>query len=188
MEVVRKFEGLLFDLSNDFTIYIQLFSEDDSVEVLNGFNSLIFGNYQKVLITSIFSKIARILDPARTGKDENLSLAYFIEKYRLQGDPEIKVEFENIKELYKNSNLKKYRNKVLSHNDASLAYRGESISLKMEVPDVEDLISFIGNLFCLIKYKAGVSNVNAAMDPLVTLPFDKNGAAFINKLKNVGKK
>ncbi|MDI5833144.1 MULTISPECIES: hypothetical protein [Shewanella] len=184
MEAIRKFEDLLFDLSNDFTIYTQLFTEDDSVEVLNDFNPLIFGNYQKVLITSIFSKIARLLDPARIGKDKNLSLAYFIEKYHLQDDSEIKEEFEYIKEFYKNSNLKKYRNKVLSHNDASLAYRGESISIKIEAPDVEALISYIGNLFYLIKYKSGVSNVNAAIDPLVTLPFDKNGAAFIHKLKH----
>jgi hypothetical protein len=186
MEAIRKFEDLLFDLSNDFTIYSQLFSDDEAVEVLNDFNSLIFGNYQKVLITSILSKIARLLDPATTGKDKipNLSLGYFIKKYDLGNDPEVRDELSYIKEFYKNSNLKIYRNKVLSHNDATLAYKGESIILKLETPDVESLISFIGNLFYLIKYKSGVSEVNAAIDPMVTLPFDKDGVAFIYKLKN----
>lgn len=189
MEAIGKFEDLLFDLSNDFTIYSQLFTEDHSVKVLNEFNPLIFGNYQKVLISSILSKVARLLDPATTGRDRapNLSLAYFIEKYRLQDDPEVKGEFEYIKDFYKNSNLKTYRNKVLSHNDAALAYKGESISLKLEAPDVESLIGFIGDLFFLIKYKSGISAVNAAIDPLVTLPFDKDGSAFINKLKHVCK-
>lgn len=140
MEAMSTFEDLLFDISNDFTIYTQSFMEDESVKILNDFNPLIFGNYQKV-------------------RD--------------------KLNF--IKDFYKNSNLKKYHNKVLSHNDASLAYRGESISLKIKAPDVESLIELIGNLFFLIKYKSGVSDVNAAIDPLITLPFDKNGAAFINK-------
>jgi hypothetical protein len=183
MEAMSKFEDLLFDLSNDFTIYTQLFTEDESVEVLNDFSPLIFGNYQKVLIASIFSKIARLLDPAKTGKDKNLSLDYFVEKYELLEEKEVIDELSYIKDFYKNSNLKKYRNKVLSHNDASLAYRGESISLKIEAPDVESLIELIGNLFFLIKYKSGVSDVNAAIDPLITLPFDKDGAAFIHKLK-----
>jgi hypothetical protein len=183
MEAMSKFEDLLFDLSNDFTIYTQLFTEDESVEVLNDFNPLIFGNYQKVLIVSIFSKIARLLDPAKTGKDKNLSLDYFVEKYELNEEQDVIDELSYIKNFYKNSNLKKYRNKVLSHNDASLALRGESISLKVEAPDVESMIELIGNLFFLIKYKSGVSDVNRAIDPLITLPFDKDGVAFIHKLK-----
>lgn len=126
-----------------------------------------------------------MLDPATTGRDKipNLSIAYFIEKFDLKDNKEITDEHKYIQSFYKGSNLKSYRNKVLFHNDATLAYRGESISLKLEAPDVEALISYIGDLFFLIKYKSEISDVNVAMDPLVTLPFDKNGSYFIQKLK-----
>jgi hypothetical protein len=184
MKAHQKFEELLFELSNDFTIYKQLFSEDSSVEILNNFNSLIFGNYQKNLVDRIFSEIAKALDPAHTGKskDPNLSLAYFIKKYDLEEDEEVAKEFEHILKIYAGSNLKKYRNKILSHNDARLAYKGESISVKLQLSDVEVLIEGIGNLYYTILFKAGIKDENFAMDPLVTLPFDKDGYAFLNKL------
>lgn len=60
----------------------------------------------------------------------------------------------------------------------------ESITVKMENTELVSLIETIGNLYFTIKYNAGLVDVNMAMDPMVALPFDKNGHAFIHKLKN----
>lgn len=185
MRECEKLEDLLFDLSNDLTIYRQLFSNEDSIATLNRFNSLIFGNYQKCLVNSIFSKIARLLDPPATGssKNSNLSLPYLIERLSLEENAEVAGELEEVKCIFSSSGLKKYRNKILSHNDAKTAFQGESLSINLDASELESLVERIGNLYFTIKYAAGLEDVDRSLDPLVTLPFDKNGPAFISKLK-----
>ncbi len=185
MQECEKFENLLFDLSNDLTIYKQLFSSEESITTLNSFNSLIFGNYQKCLVNSIFSTIARLLDPSTTGRsrNSNLSLAYLVEKLSLGENTKVIGELTEIESIFSSSGLKKYRNKVLSHNDAKTALRGQSLSINIDTSELEDLVERIGNLYFTMKYFGGLDEANRALDPLVTLPFDKNGASFIDKLK-----
>lgn len=185
MQECEKFEDLLFDLSNDLTIYRQLFSNKESIATLNSFNSLIFGNYQKCLVNSIFSNIARLLDPPATGspKNSNLSLPYLIERLSLGENANVTDELTEIESIFRSSGLKKYRNKVLSHNDAKAAIRGQSLSINIDASELEDLVERIGNLYFTMKYFGGLDEANRALDPLVTLPFDQNGASFITKLK-----
>lgn len=185
MQECEKFEDLLFDLSSDLTIYRQLFSNEETIATLNGFNSLIFGNYQKCLVNSIFSKIARLLDPPATGssKNSNLSLQFLIERLSIAENSEVMDEFGEIKFIFSSSGLKNYRNKILSHNDAKTAIRGESLSINIDASELEGLVERIGNLYFTVKYAAGLDQVNRSLDPLITLPFDKDGASFISKLK-----
>lgn len=185
MKECEKFEYLLFDLSNDLTIYRQLFSNEESIATLNSFNSLIFGNYQKCLVNSIFSNIARLLDPPATGSstNSNLSLPYLVERLSLGENAKVISELEKIKSIFSSSGLKKYRNKVLSHNDAKTAILGQSLSINIDASELEDLVERIGNLYFTMKYYGGLEEADKALDPLVTLPFDKNGASFISKLK-----
>ena len=183
MTEFSKFKLLISDLSMDFTIYHQLFSKEKDIEVLNKFNYIIFSNYQKCLLESIYSKISRLLDPAKTHNNKNLSFSYFIEKFSLSDDKEIMDKLDEIEKVYKETNLKKYRDKVLSHNDVKLATAESVFKLDLTINEVNLFLSSLRDLCCLIDYKSGGSELRYSISPYITLPRDLDGSSFIRGLK-----
>jgi hypothetical protein len=59
----------------EFCEYRELFYESDAVSVLNATAPYFFSIVQRTLITSIFTAIRGLCDPARTGKYDNISFA-----------------------------------------------------------------------------------------------------------------
>src|SRR5690554_8189758 len=68
------------EICTDFTLYMQLFSEKESIEQVNQFNSFVFNRLERAYLEKICLKIATLMDPARTGGNQNLSLIRFIEQ------------------------------------------------------------------------------------------------------------
>ena len=92
-----RIKFMLSDLATDMTLYSQMFGPKESVDVLNKFNGLVFGRLQYCLIDRIFLGFAKFMDPAESGfrgrKNENLSLKYLIQKYKLSDDPDVKEKY-----------------------------------------------------------------------------------------------
>lgn len=187
MKQFEAFKFLISDLSKDFTIYHQLFSEAESIKVLNEFNSLIFGNYQKCLLDSIYTKISRALDPAETrfkgGSNSNLSFQYFIKKFSLINEEDVLKKLKAINKIFKDSNLKHYRNKVLAHNDVELVEGKNSFKVELDLKKVEKLITEFWSLYCSIDYGAGHREMPYTIIPHITLPREKDGYSFVSTLK-----
>lgn len=58
------------NLCLDLTVYSDLFTEQQSINVMNEFNPLVFGRIQKAYIEKLCLSLACLLDPAQTGKNK----------------------------------------------------------------------------------------------------------------------
>ncbi|ATG79761.1 MULTISPECIES: AbiU2 domain-containing protein [unclassified Pseudoalteromonas] len=162
------------NLCVDLTLYSELFTEEHSISVLNKFNPLVFSRIQKAYIEKLCLSIACLLDPAETGKNKNLSLARIIKQCECPGLDE---KQKKLQELYVSTGIKKWRQKLLAHNDLGTLMGRKTLDLKFEHDDVEYILELIQEIF------NDISDPTVHTDIKVTLPFDQNGKAFINKLK-----
>ena len=98
--------------------YRALYSNPDNVDLLNRFSGHFFGVLQTIMWDDLLLCVTRLTDPARTGRNENLSiarLAYYCE------DPELreKVE-EGIEQATGAARFARdWRNRRISHTDLS---------------------------------------------------------------------
>lgn len=171
LEVIKSyFTGLCIDL----TVYSELFTSQESVDVLNRFNQLIFKRIQRAYIEKLCLSIACLLDPAETGQNKNLSLAHIIKQCNC---PELDEKLDGLKGLYESTGIKRWRQKLLAHNDLSTLMGVKPLDLKFEHNDIEHMMDLIREIF------DDISDPTIHTDIRVVLPFDKNGNAFIKKLQ-----
>lgn len=171
LEVIRNY---FTDLCIDLTIYSDLFTSQESVDVLSQFNSLIFNRIKRAYIERLCLSIACLLDPAETGKNKNLSLEHIINQCN---SPELEKKLDKLKGLYNSTGIKLWRQKLLAHNDLKTLMGVAPLDLKFEHSDIEYMLELIQEIF------DDISDPRIHTDIRVGLPFDKNGSAFIKKLK-----
>ncbi|WP_414681210.1 hypothetical protein [Marinomonas sp. 2405UD66-6] len=167
-------KGYFSNLCTDLTLYSELFTSKETVDVLNEFNSLVFSRVQKAYIEKLCLSIACLLDPAETGKNKNLSLARIIEQCDCH---ELRDKEEQLKNLYTSTGIKKWRQKLLAHNDLSTLMGRKPLEIKFEYEDIENILELIQEIFDYI------SDPRVHTDIKVVLPYDKNGRAFVRKLQ-----
>lgn len=182
MKSVDKLKGLLADVSTDLTFYNQIFGSDENVETLREFSDWVFSNYQRCLTDTIFSKLAKLLDPDKTCGSNNLSFPYVIKKVSLSEDEEINNLLNRIKAIYVDSGLKKYRNKVLAHNDA-ISIKNETGHAIFFENGIDDFLSTMWDLFALIQYKSGKESVIPKYGTGIIIPAEMDGETFLLMLK-----
>ncbi|MCC3789068.1 AbiU2 domain-containing protein [Vibrio parahaemolyticus] len=151
-DLVRVKEKLTH-LNSDLTLYNQLFSDRENVQVLNSSGALVFHRFQQCLIDSIYMSISRLLDPAKTMGSKNLSFAHLASEFGLQDDTEVAEELALAITQYQDSKLKDYRNKVLSHN----AHKTEKLDFyPFNTVLITELLHRFWKIVSLIEFKAGL--------------------------------
>ncbi len=184
-EELKLFDKYFSTLCTDLTIYKQLFSIEESIEVLNSFSSIIFGRIQSTYIERICLKIACLLDPAESGRNginKNLTLKRFASQCN---SAELNTLIKNLDALYNSTGIKTWRNKVLAHSDLKTAMGEFDFDLKFTLEDLENIIQCIQEIVDLIV------GPNVTTDTEVVLPYGNDVGSFIAKLKkcnNVEKK
>ena len=107
----------LFYLHEEWEYILDIFGKDDNIELINKAEPVahLFQYIQHALLSSVTHRISRLLDPAKNGKNKNLSLKW----YRSSLDCFQRESNEALWRLiiYDGRIIKKLRNKVLSHND-----------------------------------------------------------------------
>ncbi len=179
---VDKLKLLLADVSTDLTYYNEIFGKTEDVKVLREFSAGVFSNYQQCLTLTIFSKLSKLLDHDKTCGSNNLSFSYVIKKHSLSKDLDIKNSLSEIQNIYKTSGLKKYRNKVLAHNDADSIENAHQNTISFE-NGIEVFLSKMWDLFALLKFKTGLENVILKYDTAILIPAGMDGETFLLKLR-----
>ena len=178
---------LLNDLATDLTLYSEIYGPEESVLVLNEFNGFVFGRFQFCLIERIMLGFARLMDPAESrvkgGKNENLSLKNLIKTYDLDSDNDVSRIFSEIETMYESANIRNYRNMLLSHNDKQVKLGDIKVNLTITPNEAHTMLSHMFSFISVIEYKTGKSSHRVSKSSHITLPRDKGGIAFINKLK-----
>lgn len=171
---LKVLKSYFVNLCTDLTLYSELFTSQESVNVLNEFNSLVFSRIQKAYIEKLCLSIACLLDPAETGKNKNLSLAHIVKQCNC---PELDNKLSQLNGLYESTGIKQWRQKLLAHNDLRTLMGTKPLNLKFGHDDIENIIELIQEIF------DDISDPTVHTDIKVVLPYDKNGRAFIRKLR-----
>lgn len=166
------------EICTDFTLYMQLFSEKESIEQLNQFNSFVFNRLERAYLEKICLKMETLMDPAVTGGKKNLSLKRFIEQ---TGSAMLETKFKSLEGFYISSGIKDWRNKVLAHADLKAISGINAIHLQFERNDVDNFIAEIQEFIDCI------NDPRSSTDHRVALPRNKDGYAFIEKLREHNK-
>lgn len=104
------------------------------------------------LLDNVLLQIATLHDPAKSGKNENLTIDLFAThvKWSDEEKKEIQSLSEEMGKLY--SEIKKYRNKILAHNARDAYSSGKSFGLFSEDGDDEEYFRLLGE-FCTLVWK-----------------------------------
>ncbi|MFP7836560.1 hypothetical protein ACLHTS_06650 [Pseudomonas aeruginosa] len=106
---------------------------------------LLFGLTQTVYIESLLIRVARLMDPAssgRGGQQCNLSL-----KRLLMLEPSIGSDEVTVRRLWDSSGLKSVRDKYLSHNDLKrLLSEEHSVNIPLTTPEIRALRQLVDGL------------------------------------------
>ncbi|EHR7165243.1 hypothetical protein KUK86_004637 [Vibrio parahaemolyticus] len=181
LEDIKKIKLILSNLNTDFTLYKQLYMQEDSQEILNGTGSLVFSRFQSCLLDNIYLSISRLLDPAQNRKDKNLSFNLLATELNLLEEPKISELLKQIEGMFRDSKIKEYRNKVLSHND----YRSQSkvVFYPFNTDLISSMLGSFWELLIQIEYKVGLIESPYKMGLDVILNGDICGEALLCKLR-----
>ncbi|MFB2718439.1 AbiU2 domain-containing protein [Shewanella xiamenensis] len=182
MEASALFKNRLSDISLNFTVYSELFDNTHSIETLNNFHSFIFGNYQKCLVDALYLEVAKLFDP-KGDKDKNLSFSYLISLTNDNNHAELNKDFEELCTLFESSNLKKYRNKLLAHNDLKAIQGIKAAKPEVTTETLEVLLKRCWSLFGKIEYALGITDRAYQTSPHILLPTGTGIDEFITKLQ-----
>lgn len=131
------FENYFVSLCTDLTIYNQLFGTDESIAVLEEFNGFIFKRIHRSYLEKICLKISCLMDPAKAGSNDNLSLLRFVKK---AGSPELSAAYDKLYDDYENTGIKTWRNKVLAHTDLKTVMGQFDFKLKFDTDDINQMV------------------------------------------------
>ena len=127
--------------------FSQLFTDPNRVAILNATAASLFQSIEDSMLSDILLSIARLTDPPKSFKQENLSFENLIQE---MPDSSLRTEVVNllsqIKE--KTKDIKTWRDKKLSHNDLQKALGSFSLPpiQKKDLTDTLELIPKIMNL------------------------------------------
>lgn len=170
LKVINQY---FMNLCLDLTLYGDLFTTEASMNVIDKFNSLVFGRIKKAYLENLCLSIACLLDPAATGSNKNLSLARIIKQCDCI---ELDDKYRELEELYSTTGIKNWRRKLLAHNDLSTLMGKTPLELNFEHNDIAELIELIQEIF------DDIADPTVYTDIRITLPFDQDANAFIQKL------
>ena len=171
LKVIKEY---FTNLCLDLTVYSDLFTEQQSIDAMNEFNSLVFRQIQKAYIEKLCLSLACLLDPAQTGKNQNLSLERIIKQCEC---PELDGKYSDLFKFYELTGIKSWRSKLLAHNDLNTLMGKKKLDLKFEHDDIENIIELIQEIF------DDISDPTVHTDIRITLPFDQDVNQFVRKLK-----
>ncbi|QJR79970.1 hypothetical protein CA267_003830 [Alteromonas pelagimontana] len=173
---IKCFESYFVSLCTDLTIYNQLFGTDESISVLNEFNGFVFKRIQRSFLEKICLKISCLMDPAKAGSNDNLSLLRFVEK---AGSPELSAVYDKLYKDYESTGIKIWRNKVLAHTDLKTVMGKFEFKLKLDADNINRMVRDMQDLIDLIK------DPRVYTDTEVTLPFGSDGNSFVSRLRKI---
>lgn len=97
---------------------------------------------QTAMMESLLMRMSRLMDPAQTGRLQNLSL-----KQLTQTDQNLAPEEGFLRQVWDQSNLKEVRNKYLSHNDLDRSTtQDHTLNIPLTPQDMEAMRSLASGL------------------------------------------
>jgi len=119
-EVFAEIKEEVIWVHGRWIIYRQLFLHSDKrIDLLNDVASAFFYMIQNLLLEEVQITLSKFTDPARSGKNENLSLEQLQERVEEVGNPELSVKLRSVLNQLQDTcrSCRVWRNKQLAHLD-----------------------------------------------------------------------
>jgi len=167
-----------------WTLYTQLFDSQENVQLLNETASGVFSIFQKLTERDVIHFICRMFEPARTGKNENLTL-FSLADEKFSGLYDVQILLKDLNEIRKSdqfSEIKTIRDKRLAHSDKERRVSG--VKENLHYKSVFFLLEAITNSLNYVRRQ--VLGRPLLYEYMITIP-GSDGTALINKLKKLRK-
>ncbi|WP_219574156.1 AbiU2 domain-containing protein, partial [Vibrio parahaemolyticus] len=181
-EDVVLFKKKLSDVSLNFTVYTELFDSTEAVKAMNDFHPFIFGNYQKCLVDGLYLELTKLFDPQGKSGSKNLSFDFMISRVSKEHQTELRADLQELGKLFEEANLKKYRNKLLAHNDVNALRGSKVIELRVTTLKLEMILSSLWSLFGKIEYYLGITDRPYKTSSYIRLPTGSSVEEFVGKI------
>ena len=158
-------------------------SPDKGFATLETDTPLLFGLTQTAMMESLLMRIARLMDPAISGKGQgsrpNLSLSQLVSLC-----PALAPQERSVRKLWDDSSLKRIRDKYLSHNDlAEIQKAGHKLSIPLQTEDIEALRALASDLRALRRSAPHQLNNGAYLDESLDLQIQREIGTLGNLLQ-----
>jgi hypothetical protein len=117
----RLIQHELFTIIAKWRSFVELYGTESHVDLLNNAAPVFFRIVQDIFVDDVILSILRLLDPAKSMGNDNLSIAHLIDHLAQSGVGALHAEVTSLhSDIRKDSErLIKIRNKLLAHNDLS---------------------------------------------------------------------
>jgi AbiU2 len=141
----------LVSLCDAWAQYQYLYVESqERVEMLNATARWFFGLTQRLLIREVILSIARLTDPVRTGRFDNLVLESLLADPMLEGRPEFIADLRERISLVRiaATSIRKHRDKRIAHLDHATAIgNADTVLPGLPRADVQAVITGMGAIY-----------------------------------------
>ncbi|NIA08178.1 MAG: hypothetical protein GWP14_11190 [Actinobacteria bacterium] len=160
-EIVDLFYHQLIELKQIYYIRQELFEDNSSPHLLEKTTPGFFGDLNTILINYYLLEIAKLTDPAKSGKDENLTIANLIESIDWPGGCLNKLNKLNTTVLTFRDKIKDARNKRLAHYDKTTVVSEKTLGAFPEGEDKKALEAL--EQMCNIMYETSFGKTFGAV-------------------------
>ncbi|MCY7264343.1 AbiU2 domain-containing protein [Pseudomonas protegens] len=137
---LSRLNSYLVDIRREVNLYEQLYCVPSSLSVLNGNLTSVFSIVQRSMFISILTRVSAVFDAKSFGSDPNLSLAFVEDKYHGLLSTKTSGQFQDLNDEFKRLNIKKFRNKLIAHNDLSAVFGASPVSHSIKDGDIDRLL------------------------------------------------
>lgn len=171
-------------------IYDEMFCSLQSRQVLQRLSPSVFVVFQKSLNSEILLSIARLFDSdgykCGKGNIEYLSQRNLAEKYKKYIDEKAKEHREKTSSIWKELNIKNYRDIVLAHNDkASMLGDKEIPKHGVETDDIKKLLEASSNFIFEIRKSLAFENDETSLPIMPNGHRGGDGYKLIRELEKI---
>ena len=186
MEEIDRFIAEIVRIRRYVQIYIELFTENESINALENISSEVFGIIQKAMHDEILISLSRLYDGKgfeyKKEYRENLSQFNIVSQYEDVLTDTLNNLRAQTSDLFERINIKQYRDTKVAHNDKeTLLGKNGIIKHNIDSKTVISLLETSLKLAIGIKSKVQQKE-NVSLPVMITECYEGKGKALIEKM------
>lgn len=177
-EKLKAFEQLVAELCHDFTVYSGMFGNEEQREATYKLGRDVILIVERAMLTQICLRYSALIHDKWNKKGEEVvSLKQLIQPLN---SASLNSKLTEMEEFYNKSNLKRYRNKVIAHNDLKVFQRRNSNIPKLTTEQIEQQLHILNECLNYLKDRQEVST-----DIIVQLSFGEGLDKYQMQLQKI---
>jgi hypothetical protein len=185
MDELDRYIAEALRVRQNIQIYIELFTEQKSIDVLNNFSKNIFSTFKRAMHDEIILSISRLFDTEKYKNYERLSHSNLTKKYQKYFTERLIKLKDEVDTLLNQIDIRDYRNAKGAHNDKLvLTFAVDDVKHNIDSKSIVDLVEKSIKLMIGIKCETQ-KNTEISLPVNPDNIYVGEGFRFIEKLKTL---